>query len=71
MTAPGDAPDRDAVIAEHARERGPVEDFARGEVRTYRGRVTRWLLVVYAVLGVWSVYYLFKYWGGLGPGLAR
>ena len=30
-----------------------------------------WLLVVYAVLGVWGVYYLVRYWGGLGPGLAR
>jgi hypothetical protein len=48
-----------------------VEEFAGGEIRSYHGRVNRWLLVVYAVLAVWGVYYLFKYWGGLGPGLAR
>jgi hypothetical protein len=49
---------------------GPVEDYARGEIRTYHGIVNKWLLVVYAGLAVWAVYYLFKYWGGLGPGLA-
>jgi hypothetical protein len=48
-----------------------VEEFARGEIRSYHGRVNRWLLAVYAVLAVWGVYYLFTYWGGLGPGLAR
>ncbi|HKZ76601.1 MAG TPA: hypothetical protein VJ259_08040 [Actinomycetota bacterium] len=71
MTTDGEAAERDRVIAEHARRRGPVEDYARGEVRAYHGIVNRWLLLVYAVLGVWAVYYLFKYWGGLGPGLAR
>ena len=54
-------------------ERDPpeVEEFADGEIKSYRGRVNRWLLVVYAVLAVWGVYYLFAYWGGLGPGQAR
>ena len=42
---------------------------ARGEIRAYHGIVNKWLLVVYAALAVWGVYYLFKYWGGLGPGL--
>ncbi len=54
-----------------APERGPVHEYAQGEIRSYEGRVNRWLLVVYAVLGVWAVYYLFTYWGGLGPGLGR
>jgi len=49
---------------------GAVEEFARGEIRSYHGIVNKWLLVVYAALAVWGVYYLFKYWGGLGPGLA-
>ena len=71
MATDGEAAERERVIAEHERRRGPVEDFARGEVRAYHGIVNRWLLLVYAVLGVWAVYYLFKYWGGLGPGLAR
>jgi hypothetical protein len=49
---------------------GAVEEFAQGEIRSYHGIVNRWLVVVYAILAVWGVYYLFKYWGGLGPGLA-
>jgi hypothetical protein len=48
---------------------GPIEEYARGEIRSRHGTVNKWLLVVYAVLAVWAVYYLFKYWGGLGPGL--
>jgi hypothetical protein len=47
------------------------EEFARGEIRVYHGRVNAWLLTVYAVLAVWGVYYLIRFWGGLGPGLAR
>jgi hypothetical protein len=46
-----------------------VEEYAGGEIRVRHGIVNRWLLVVYLVLLVWSIYYLFKYWGGLGPGL--
>ena len=48
-----------------------AEEFADGEIQTYRGRVDGWLLAVYAVLAVWGVYYLFAFWGGLGPGQAR
>ena len=60
-------PDRDPAPT----GQGPVHEYAQGEIRAYEGAVNYWLLVVYAVLGVWAVYYLFKYWGGLGPGLAR
>lgn len=56
-----------------ARERedqyGPIEEHAGGEIRSYAGIVNRWLLAVYLALFVWGIYYLFKYWGGLGPGL--
>ncbi len=52
-------------------ERDDVEEFAGGEIRSHHGGVNTWLLVVYAVLAVWGVYYLVKFWGGLGPGLAR
>ncbi len=52
-------------------DRGPEREYAGGEIRSYEGRVNRWLLVVYVVLGVWGVYYLVTYWGGLGPGLGR
>jgi len=48
---------------------GETEHYAQGEIRMYRGIVNRWLLVVYAILAVWAVYYLVKFWGGLGPGL--
>jgi hypothetical protein len=48
---------------------GEVEQYARGEIHAYHGIVNKWLLVVYAVLAVWGIYYLFKFWGGLGPGL--
>ena len=48
-----------------------IEEFADGEIRSYHGRVDGWLMVVYAVLALWGVYYLFAFWGGLGPGQAR
>lgn len=48
---------------------GDIEEYAQGEIRSYHGIVNKWLLLVYAILAVWGVYYLFKYWGGLGPGL--
>ena len=50
--------------------RGPVEEYAGGEIRAYHGLVNKWLLLVYAILAVWGIYYLFRFWGGLGPGLA-
>ncbi|MGQ4808375.1 hypothetical protein NKDENANG_01757 [Candidatus Entotheonellaceae bacterium PAL068K] len=59
----------------------PVEVYAGGEIRAHHGGVNRWLLLVYAILFVWSLYYLFgpfegltptfAYWGELGPGLAE
>jgi hypothetical protein len=62
-------PGSDPTNREHTR--GPIEGYAAGEIRAYHGIVNKWLLVVYAILAVWGIYYLFKYWGGLGPGLAR
>ena len=46
-----------------------VETYGGGHIKARHGRVNGWLLVVYAVLFVWALYYGFKYWGGLGPGL--
>jgi hypothetical protein len=60
---PAEAPERHPKL-------GAVEEFARGEISSFHGIVNTWLLVVYAGLAVWAVYYLVKYWGGLGPGLA-
>ncbi len=50
-------------------ERGAIHEFADGEIRSYTGRINRWLLVVYAILALWAIYYLIVHWGGLGPGL--
>jgi hypothetical protein len=50
-------------------ERGPVHEYAGGEIKTYAGRVNRWLIVVYVILATWAAYYLVAHWGGLGPGL--
>lgn len=60
-----------------ARPEGParsaedeIESFAGGEILARQGKVNRWLMAVYLALGIWALYYLFTYWGGLGPGLA-
>jgi hypothetical protein len=58
----------DEPVEQHPRY-GAVESHAGGEIRAYHGIVPAWLLAVYLALAVWGVYYLFKYWGGLGPGL--
>ncbi len=69
--APGSEPRPESELAERERRHGPIEEYAQGEIRVYHGIINKWLLVVYAILGVWGIYYLFVYWGGLGPGLAR
>ena len=48
-----------------------LENYAGGYIQAHHGRIAPWLLVVYAVLFVWALYYLYVYWGGLGPGLAN
>lgn len=57
--------------------------YAGGEILERHGIINRWLLGVYAVLFVWSIYYLigpfegwrptleFWGWGGLGAGLSK
>ena len=45
-----------------------IEDYAGGSIQVRTGQIPAWLLVVYAVLFVWALYYLVVYWGGLGPG---
>ena len=53
-----DAPD-------HAHE---LEEYQGGEIQARHGYIPVWLLAVYAVLLVWSLYYGFVYWGFLGQG---
>jgi hypothetical protein len=45
-----------------------MEDYAGGTIQARHGYLPVWLLVVYAVLFVWGLYYAYHYWGGLGPG---
>ncbi len=45
-----------------------TEDFGGGAIEARHGYIPVWLLVVYAVLLLWGLYYTYHYWGGLGPG---
>ena len=56
--------------ASRAAHADQLEDYAGGYIQARHGRIPLWLLAVYAVLFVWALYYLYVYWGGLGPGLA-
>jgi hypothetical protein len=59
-----------------------VESYAGGEIQTRHGIVNKWLLGLYVVLFLWSIWYLigpfegwrpkleFWGWGGLGAGLS-
>jgi hypothetical protein len=60
--------------AELARRMEDEESGSRSEQELYSGghisaRIPTWLLVVYAVMLLWGLYYAYKNWGGLGPGL--
>jgi hypothetical protein len=43
-----------------------LEDY--GPIEARHGYIPIWLLVVYGVLFIWGLYYIYQYWGGLGPG---
>jgi hypothetical protein len=45
-----------------------LEEYGGGAIQSRHGYLPIWLLVVYAVLFLWSLYYMVVYWGGLGPG---
>ena len=45
-----------------------LEEYAGGYIQARVGHIPVWLLVTYAVLFIWALYYLVVYWGGLGPG---
>ena len=47
---------------------GELEEYAGGYIKAWHGRIPVWLMIVYAVLFIWSLKYLVNYWGGLGPG---
>ncbi len=45
-----------------------LEDYGGGQLQARHGYVPVWLLVVYAVMFLWGLYYAYQYWGGVGPG---
>ncbi|MEM8950368.1 MAG: hypothetical protein AAGC99_13655, partial [Pseudomonadota bacterium] len=60
---------RDAAAGGDAPHHQQVESYGGGHIEARHGRVNLWLAIVYLVMFVWAIYYGFKYWGGLGPGL--
>ena len=45
-----------------------LEEYAGGLIQARIGFIPLWLLVVYGALFVWGLYYMYAYWGGVGPG---
>ena len=64
-----DHADDPAAPPRHVPHHEQTEGYGGGHIRARHGRVNRWLLVVYALLFAWAVYYAYYFWGGLGPGL--
>ena len=66
MTTPS-APESDGSHhgADHVNQ---LEEYGGGAIQARHGYLPVWLLVVYAVLFIWSFYYMIVYWGFLGPG---
>jgi hypothetical protein len=62
----------DRTSSEEApRREHDMHEYAGGYIQAHHGGIPLWLLVVYAVLLVWGLYYAYVYWGSLGPGLAQ
>ncbi len=45
------------------------EIFEQTGIEEYRRKIPRWFLIGCVILIIWGIYYLVKYWGGLGPGI--
>ena len=61
--------ENDRAISHNVPHHQQVEDYGGGHVHARHGRINSWLLVVYAIMCLWALYYGITYWGGLGPGL--
>jgi hypothetical protein len=59
----------DQLTADELPHHQQTESFGLGHIRSRHGRLDRWLLVVYALVFAWALWYGYKFWGGLGPGL--
>lgn len=44
------------------------EEYA-SDVESYEGTVPAWLIMIYAGLVIWGIYYLITYWDGTGAGI--
>lgn len=62
-------PKSDSAPAARGHNPEHLEEFGYGHIKSRHGFINRWLLIVYVILFVWALYYGFRYWGGLGPGL--
>lgn len=60
--------ERDTMSPVNEETHEELEEYAGGYIKARHGYIPAWLLVVYAALFVWALYYLFVYWGGVGPG---
>lgn len=54
--------------SDHMSHEDELEEYGGGAIEARHGYIPIWLLVVYAVLFLWGMYYAYTYWGGLGPG---
>ena len=43
--------------------------YEHADIEEQKGIIPVWLLIVYSVLALWGIYYLIRFWGGLGPGM--
>ena len=67
-TETSDRASRRVTVASTTHE---LEDYGGGTIQARHGYLPIWLLVVYAVLFLWGLYYAYHYWGGVGPGRIR
>ena len=67
MTEPVRSPGTPATDGPH----DELEEYAGGYIKARVGKIPAWLLVVYAVLFIWALYYLVKLLGWFGAGPAR
>lgn len=51
----------DQTAAESSRD---TEKYEYSGIEIEHRKTNKWLIVVYIVLGIWSVYYLIRFWSG-------
>lgn len=69
MNLESEAADKEANRGKSLPAHEHIQEYGQGHIKGRHGRVNGWLIAVYSILFAWSLYYLYTYWGGLGPGL--